>query len=144
MTQSDLSRGKECFAALVPSCATAAQFLSEFDANLGTVKGLAESTRRKHGRFVQRFLVGLSGDGPPNWQDLSVEDLRAYVRLELSSKKRRLSNSPIVALRAMLRFLVVRGLVQSGLEQTLPRIRPPAARRRCPRGRNFPRHGRLP
>ncbi|WP_158660628.1 site-specific integrase [Paraburkholderia hospita] len=116
MTQSELARGKE-------GSARAAEFLSEFDAYLGTAKGLAEGTRRKYGRFVQGFLDGWCGDSPPNWQDLSIEDLRAYLHHELSNKRRRPSNSPIVALRAMLRFLAVRGLVPPGLEETLPRIR---------------------
>ena len=123
MAQSELVRCRECPATLLPSITTAAQFLSEFDAYLGTAKGLAEGTRRKYGRFVQGFLNGWCGDSPPNWRALSVEDLRTYVRHELSSKRRRPSNSPIVALRAMLRFLAVRGLVQPGLEETLPRIR---------------------
>jgi site-specific recombinase XerD len=110
MTQPALLRGKECPETLLPSITTAVLFLSEFDSYLGTVRGLAEGTRRKYGRFVQSFLDGWCGDSPPNWQDLSTEHLRAYMHRELSSKKRRPSNSPIVALRAMLRFLAVRGL----------------------------------
>ncbi|AQV99348.1 hypothetical protein BJN34_36485 (plasmid) [Cupriavidus necator] len=123
MAQSELARGKEGSATLVPSNTSAAEFLSELDAYLGTAKGLAEGTRRKYGRFVQGFLDGWCGDSSPNWQDLSIEDLRTYLRCELSSKRRRPSNSPIVALRAMLRFLAVRELVPPGLEETLPRIR---------------------
>ncbi|KNH03674.1 hypothetical protein BRCH_01769 [Candidatus Burkholderia brachyanthoides] len=60
---------------------------------------------------------------PPNWQDLSTEHLRTYLRHEFSGRKRQPSNLPIVALRTMLRFLAVRGLTQLGLEETLPRIR---------------------
>lgn len=123
MAQFELARGKEGSATPVLPITSAAAFLSEFDAYLGDAKGLAESTCRKYGRFVQGFLGRWCGDCPPNWQDLSIEDLRAYLRHELSNKKRRPSNSPIVALRAMLRFLVIRGLVQPGLEETLPRIR---------------------
>lgn len=78
MAQSALARGKEGFATLVLSISSAAEFLSEFDAYLGTAKGLAEGTRRKYARFVQGFLDGWCGDSPPNWQDLSIEDLRAY------------------------------------------------------------------
>ncbi|MGF6298267.1 hypothetical protein OKW42_001597 [Paraburkholderia sp. WC7.3d] len=66
MTQSEPLRGKECPVTLLPSNTTAAQFLSEFDAYLGAVKGLAEGTRRKYGRFVQRFLDGWCGDSLPN------------------------------------------------------------------------------
>ncbi|MFS8978573.1 tyrosine-type recombinase/integrase [Cupriavidus necator] len=123
MVQSELARGKDGPATLVLSISSAAEFLSEFDAYLGAAKGLAEGTRRQYGRFVQGFLDGWCGDRPPNWQGLSSEDLRAYLRHELSSKRRRPSNSPIVALRAMLRFLAVRGMVPPGLEETLPRIR---------------------
>src|SRR5258708_3536165 len=119
MTQPELLRSKECPETLLPSV----QFLSEFNSYLGTVRGLAEGTRRKYGGFVQRFLDGWCGDSPPNWKDLSTEHLRVYVHRELSSKRRRPSNSPMVALRAMLRFLAVRGLTQPGLEETLPRIR---------------------
>jgi site-specific recombinase XerD len=123
MTQPELLRSQECPEALLPSITSAAQFLSELNSYFATVRGLAEGTRRKYGRFVQRFLDGWCGDGPPNWQDLSTEHLRAYMRRELSGKRRRPSNSPIIALRAMLRFLAVRGLTQPGLEETLPRIR---------------------
>ncbi|SPS02899.1 tyrosine-type recombinase/integrase [Cupriavidus taiwanensis] len=123
MVQPELACGKDGSATPALSISSASEFLSEFDAYLGAAKGLAEGTRRKYGRFVQGFLDGWCGDSPPNWQDLSIEDLRAYLRHELSSKRRRPSNSPIVALRAMLRFLAVRGLVLPGLEETLPRIR---------------------
>jgi site-specific recombinase XerD len=123
MTQPELLRSQECPEALLPSITSAAQFLSELNSYFATVRGLAEGTRRKYGRFVQRFLDGWCGDGPPNWQDLSTEHLRAYMRRELSGKRRRPSNSPIIALRAMLHFLAVRGLTQPGLEETLPRIR---------------------
>jgi site-specific recombinase XerD len=117
MAQSELACCKE-------GSARAAEFLSEFDAYLGTAKGLADGTRRKYGRFVQGFLDRWYGDSPPNWQDLSIEDLRAYLRHELSCKTRRPSNSPIIALRAMLRYLGMRGTgVVRSREEALPRIR---------------------
>jgi site-specific recombinase XerD len=123
MAQSELTCGKQRTETRTRSITCAAEFLSEFDAYLGAVKGLAEGTRRKYGRFVRGFLDVWCSDDPPNWQDLSIEDLRGYLHRELSSKRRRPSNSPIVALRAMLRFLTVMGLVPSGLEEALPRIR---------------------
>jgi site-specific recombinase XerD len=123
MTHPEQLRGTEYPEARLPSITTAVQFLSEFDSYLGAVRGLAQGTRRKYGRFVQRFLAGWCGDSPPNWHDLSTEHLRTYLRQEFSSRKRRPSSSPIVALRAMLRFLAVKELTQPGLEETLPRIR---------------------
>ena len=65
MTQPDLARDTGCSAALVPSSTAATQFLIDVDAYLGTVKGLAESTRRKYGRFNRRFLDGWCGDSSP-------------------------------------------------------------------------------
>ena len=123
MAQSELTCGKQRTETRTRSITCAAEFLSEFDAYLGAVKGLAGGRRRKYGRFVQGFLDVWCSDDPPNWQDLSIEDLRGYLHRELSSKRRRPSNSPIDALRAMLRFLTVMGLVPSGLEEALPRIR---------------------
>ncbi|CAB3745565.1 hypothetical protein LMG24238_07692 [Paraburkholderia sediminicola] len=54
--QLELFSGLECPETLMPSITSAAQFLSELNSYLGTVRGLAEGTRRKYGRFVQRFL----------------------------------------------------------------------------------------
>lgn len=45
MAQSEVARGKD-------GSARAAEFLGEFDAYLGTAKGLAEGNRRKYGRLV--------------------------------------------------------------------------------------------
>ncbi|WER50821.1 hypothetical protein CupriaWKF_31200 [Cupriavidus sp. WKF15] len=45
MAQSELARGEDP-ATLVLSISSAAEFLSKFDAYLGTAKGLAEGTRR--------------------------------------------------------------------------------------------------
>lgn len=123
MTHPEPLCGKECPEAQLQSITSAVQFLSEFDAYLRAVRGLAQETRRKYGRFVRCFLDGWCGDSPPNWQDLSIEHLRTYLRQEFSSRKRRPSSSPIVALRAMLRFLAVSGMTQSGLDEALPRIR---------------------
>lgn len=87
MTHPEQLRGTEYPEARLPSITTAVQFLSEFDSYLGAVRGLAQGTRRKYGRFVQRFLDGWCGNSPPNWQDLSTEHLRTYLRQEFSSRK---------------------------------------------------------
>lgn len=86
-----------------------AQFLDEFDVFLDAVRGLAGGTRRKYGRFVRHFLHEWISGAPFEWQHLSADALRAYVCRELSSTTRRPSNAPFVALRAMLRFLAVKG-----------------------------------
>ena len=52
MAQSELTCGKQRTETRTRSITCAAEFLSEFDAYLGAVKGLAEGTRRKYGRFV--------------------------------------------------------------------------------------------
>ncbi|GLU31063.1 tyrosine-type recombinase/integrase [Trinickia caryophylli] len=95
--------------ALPAPSAEVAQFLDEFDAFLDTVRGLAGGTRRKYVRFVRHFLHEWISDAPLQWQHLSADALRAYACHELSSTTRRPSNALFVALRAMLRFLAVKG-----------------------------------
>lgn len=100
-----------------------ARFLDEFDAFLEGVRDPAGGTRRKYGRYVKYFLDESISGAPLEWQHLSADALRAYACRELSSTTRRPSNTPFVALRAMLRFLAVKGLVAPGLKGTVPRIR---------------------
>lgn len=123
MSQSHRRSGRATASASTAPGADVLQFLDAFDTFLGTVRGLAHSTRRKYLRFVRRFLDGWNPGAPLEWHGLSAEMLRTYARDELSSMKRRPSNAPFVALRAMLRFLAVKGLVASELEEALPRIR---------------------
>lgn len=101
------------------------QFIHEFDTFLEVARGLTHGTRRKYCRFVRSFLSEWTGSGCAlDWPHLlSVDVLRAHVRRELSSKKRRPSNAPFVALRSMLCFLSVKGVETHGLEEALPRIR---------------------
>ncbi|MDR6504122.1 site-specific recombinase XerD [Burkholderia ambifaria] len=123
MSQSRPRSGRPTPTALPAPNAEVAQFLDEFDAFLDAVRGLAGGTRRKYVRFVRHFLHEWISDAPLQWQHLSADALRAYACHELSSTTRRPSNAPFVALRAMLRFLAVKGLVAPALEGAVPRIR---------------------
>ncbi|CAB3774666.1 hypothetical protein LMG29542_08044 [Paraburkholderia humisilvae] len=121
----------------VEQLGTRDQVLDEFDAFLEAVRGLTTDTRRKYGRFVKLFLYEWISGAPLEWQHLSPDALRAYARRDLLSTVRWPSNTPFVALRAMLRFLAVKGLVAPGLEGAVPRIRrwchaaPPACPPAC-------------
>jgi len=123
MSQSRPRSGRPTPAALPAPNAEVAQFLDEFDAFLDAVRGLAGGTRRKYVRFVRHFLHDWISDAPLQWQHLSADALRAFACHELSSTTRRPSNAPFVALRAMLRFLAVKGMIAPGLESAVPRIR---------------------
>ncbi|MDF3118477.1 MULTISPECIES: tyrosine-type recombinase/integrase [Burkholderia cepacia complex] len=123
MSQLRQRSGRTTVTTLPAPNAQVSQFLDEFDAFLETVRGLAGGTRRKYGRFVRHFLHEWISGAPLEWQHLSADALRAYACRELSSTTRRPSNAPFVALRAMLRFLAVKGLVAPGLEGAVPRVR---------------------
>jgi len=123
MSPSRPRSGRPILAVLPAPNAEVAQFLDEFDTFLDAVRGLAGGTRRKYVRFVRHFLHEWIADTPLQWQHLSADALRAYACHELSVTTRRPSSAPFVALRAMLRFLTVKGLVALGIEDAVPRIR---------------------
>jgi len=99
------------------------QFVNEFDSFLESVRGLTHGTRRKYCRFIKRFLAEWEPTGQLDWSQLSAKTLRSYIRLEQLTESRRPSNSPFVALRAMLRYLDFKGLKPLGIEAVIPRIR---------------------
>jgi hypothetical protein len=87
----------------VPPAAEIERFVNDLNNFLESVRGLTIGTRRKYCRIVKRFLTTWHS-GEDRVENLSADPLRKFVSQELRSKKRP-SNSPCVALRAMLGFL---------------------------------------
>lgn len=106
----------------VPPAAEIERFVNDLNNFLESVRGLTIGTRRKYCRIVKRFLTTWHSGEKIEWKNLSADPLRKFVSQELRSKKRP-SNSPCVALRAMLGFLDLKGLCPTGLADSLPRIR---------------------
>lgn len=87
MAQSEVARGKD-------GSTRAAEFLGEFDAYLGTTKGLAQGTHRKYGRLV------LDSVRQPTSRNTVSHTYRLMRPTTGSSRK-----SPILSTSALIRCL---------------------------------------
>jgi integrase/recombinase XerD len=92
------------------------QWLRDYDAYLGHVAGLTQSTRQGYRHLVRCFITACFGSAPPNWQSLTASMITAFVRQAAAARQHSGRKQPAVAVRSFLRFLVFRGEIRPGLE----------------------------
>jgi site-specific recombinase XerD len=99
------------------------QWLARYDSHLEQALGLAPTTRQKYLSFATRFLSSITAAGTPNWSLITSEFVGEFVRQDAAQRRGNGPQGPAAATRSLLRFLVMQGLIQSGLELALPRVR---------------------
>jgi len=97
-------------------------WLTDFDHHLDQVAGNAQRTRHNYLRYARRFLIEVFGTEEPNWSGLQSEQITEFVRREASKLQPSSCGQPVTAIRALLRFLVSRGVVSQGLERAVPPV----------------------
>src|SRR5262245_34558328 len=101
----------------------AEQWLHDFDHHLECVLGFSPGTRRNYLRYARRLIDSRFGSATPNWTTLSPQDVTDFVRQEADKLKPSTCRQPAAAVKALLRFLAISGLVPAGLMGAVPPIR---------------------
>ena len=99
------------------------QWLQRFDDHLVHVQGLAAGTRQIYRRYAAALLAECAGTPTPDWSQLTVPRIAAFVQTRASRLCQSSCRSPFTATRAFLRFLATRGVVRAGIEGAVPTIR---------------------
>ena len=99
------------------------QWLQHFDDHLVQVHGLVVGTRRMYRRYAAALLAECAGTPTPDWSQLTVPTIAAFVQTRASQLCQSSCRSPASATRAFLRFLTTRGVVRAGIEGAVPAIR---------------------
>jgi hypothetical protein len=71
----------------LPSITEADLLVRSFDEYLGSVKGLAPSTRRIYLRYAQLFIETRFGAAAPDWSGIEVDDISDFVRAQVERLK---------------------------------------------------------
>ena len=79
-------------------------------------------TRSNYVRYARRLLTECFGAEEPNWSALQSEQVTDFVRREAAKLQPSSCGQPVTAIRALLRFLVSRGLIPQGLERAVPPV----------------------
>jgi len=110
-----------------------ARWVADFDHHLDQVRGNAPRTRKIYLWYARRFLLERFGAEEPNWPTLEAEQIAEFVRREAAKKHPSSCGHAVTGIRALLRFLVTKGVVRKGLERAVPSVR---TRHHC----SLPRH----
>jgi site-specific recombinase XerD len=108
--------------ALIPT-SPAEQILSEYDQYLDRTLGAALSTRRGYLYFARQFLTYAFRSGDLQWWAVCAESVAQFVQEEAAQRKGHGRKTPGQAMRAFLRYLVLRGFLPAGLDAAVPVIR---------------------
>lgn len=103
--------------------------LQRFDSHMVHARGLAETTRIRRLCVVRALLRFRAADDPDVMATPSADELRRFIRQELSRISPASASSLAGALRAYLRFLALSGV---GVDHLLPVIASPAHWRLAP------------
>ena len=99
------------------------QWLQHFDDHLVRVHGLAAGTRQRYRRYAAALLAECAGTPTPDWSQITVPTIAAFVQARASRLCPSACRSPLTATRAFLRFLATRGVVPCGIEGAVPPVR---------------------
>jgi site-specific recombinase XerD len=100
----------------------AALVLRDFEAFLRTERGLSTATVVSYLAVGRRFLHERFGRKALRLEQLRAQDLHRFVVREIQRVSRTHGKIVITALRSFLRFLLLRGAVQTDLARTLPGV----------------------
>jgi integrase/recombinase XerD len=105
-------------AALSPTEALLARYRS----NLLDSRGLVASSARGYVDMVRPFVETRVVDGELNWIDLSAEDVIGFVRSACDGRSVGSARLAITALRSLLGYLRVEGLISKALDAVIPSV----------------------
>lgn len=100
----------------------AALIVRDFEAFLRSERGLSTATVVSYLAVVRRFLHEQFGRRALRLEQLRAQDLHRFVVGEIQRVSRTHGKIIVTALRSFLRFLLLRGAVQTDLARTLPGV----------------------
>jgi site-specific recombinase XerD len=106
-----------------PPLTIAQQWVVKYDTYLDRIVGLAPTTRKRYLYFAGRFLSSICTTEFPDWSSITADRISEFVLQDAAKRRGHGPQSPATAVRSLLRFLVTEGVIHSGLELALPRIR---------------------
>ena len=106
-----------------PPSTEAERWLDGYEQHLDRVLGRASATRQKYLYFAKQFLISYCGTGPLDWSCLRATAVTEFVQREAERHRGFGRKAPATAIRVMLRYLISRGEVSSGLEAAVPMVR---------------------
>jgi site-specific recombinase XerD len=115
-------RGDIALAALTIDRCPAACVVRDFEAFLSSERGLSRSTVVSYLPVVRCFLDERFGRKALHFEQLRPQDLHGFILREIQRVSRTHGKGVITALRSFLRFLLLRGAVQTDLARTLPGV----------------------
>jgi integrase/recombinase XerD len=98
---------------------------AEYEVYLREQRGLTEATIRKRLYFFDRFIAFRFGAKLGNLNDITPDDLVAFLRKVMFRPRSLRDTSPPIHLRALLRFLFWSGKIRRDLATSLPRVARP-------------------
>jgi integrase/recombinase XerD len=100
---------------------TAAEVLLErYGEYLGVERGLTADTVESYVHAVRPFVAGLGGDGEPDLRGLTAAQVTAFVVARCPRQSRGAAKMTVTALRSLLGFLHVEGLIERSLVGAVP------------------------
>jgi integrase/recombinase XerD len=99
------------------------QLLANYDHYLTRVHGAAPRTRHKYLYFARPFLHAASPTGELQGEALEAERITTIVQQQTRGRRGFGRKHPGSAIRIFLRYLVMRGMLPSGLEAAVPGMR---------------------
>ena len=96
--------------------------LSHYARYLAGERGLAEATIRRNVELVRPFLAGLDTTGRGSVEQLSAGAVTAYVVARCHDARGGTASRMVTALRSLLRFLHVEGLIDQPLAAVVPSV----------------------
>lgn len=100
----------------------AACVVRDFEAFLYSERGLSRSTVVSYLPVVRCFLDERFGRKALHFEQLRPQDLHGFILREIQRVSRTHGKGVVTALRSFLRFLLLRGAVQTDLARTLPGV----------------------
>ncbi len=101
----------------------AQQWLMCYQQHMERVQGLVPETCQHYLFFARRLLHAHSQTGAVQWSTLTADSITEFIQREAAPRKGFGAHRPATAIRSLLRFLVLQGLIPSGLETAIPTIR---------------------
>ena len=106
--------------------------VQQFLAHSTSCRGVGPATCREEGRHVRAFLTGRFPDQAIDSGMITAQDLRLFVAARAEQGQTKTAQCTASALRAFLRFLVLRGMCSRELVAAVPTV--------AHRGARLPRH----
>lgn len=107
--------------------------LQQFQHYLLETRGLAVTTARNYVSLLRPFVATHATPDGFDWAGLTGTDVNAFVRCTCRDRSRGTASLVVVALRSLLRYLHVAGLLARPLAETVPTVA-------CSRLAGLPRH----